>query len=63
MTKEKLDLQRNVVRNERRQSYENRPYGVAELVIADALYPRGPPVPPPGHRQPRGPRGGDRSTT
>ena len=29
MTREKLDKQREVVRNERRQSYENRPYGKA----------------------------------
>src|SRR5512142_358407 len=27
MTKAKVDLQRDVVKNERRQSYENRPYG------------------------------------
>ncbi|BDG03889.1 M16 family metallopeptidase [Anaeromyxobacter oryzae] len=39
MTKEKLDVQRGVVRNERRQSYENTPYGRAELVIPEALFP------------------------
>ena len=39
MTKAKVDLQRDVVKNERRQSYENRPYGRAELVIPDKLYP------------------------
>jgi zinc protease len=39
MTQEKLDLQRSVVRNERRQSIENRPYASAYLVIPDALYP------------------------
>jgi zinc protease len=39
MTKEKVDLQRGVVRNERRQSYENTPYGRAELVLPEALYP------------------------
>ncbi len=43
MTKEKVDLQREVVRNERRQSYENRPYGGAELVIEDAMWPEGHP--------------------
>ncbi len=43
MTKEKLDLQRNVVRNERRQSVDNQPYGIAELIIPDALYPAGHP--------------------
>ena len=39
MTKEKLDKQRDIVRNERRQSVENQPYGKAELVIEDLLYP------------------------
>jgi predicted Zn-dependent peptidase len=35
----KLDLQREVVRNERRQSIENRPYGVEELVLPTLLWP------------------------
>jgi predicted Zn-dependent peptidase len=35
----KLDLQRDVVRNERRQSIENRPYGVEELVLPRLLWP------------------------
>jgi zinc protease len=39
MTKAKVDLQRDVVKNERRQSYENRPYGRAELVLPDKLFP------------------------
>jgi len=39
MTPEKVDGQRNVVKNERRQSYENRPYGMASLVIDENLYP------------------------
>jgi predicted Zn-dependent peptidase len=39
MTKEKLDAQRDVVRNERRQSIENRPYGVVELLLPEMLYP------------------------
>ena len=43
MTQEKLDLQRSVVRNERRQSYENAPYGKAWLAIPEALYPAGHP--------------------
>jgi len=43
MTQEKVDLQRSVVRNERRQGVENTPYGIAELVLADALYPAGHP--------------------
>jgi predicted Zn-dependent peptidase len=37
---EKLTRQRDVVSNERRQSYENRPYGAAELALCDTLYPR-----------------------
>jgi len=39
MTQEKLDNQRDVVKNERRQSYENRPYGLAYEVILAAAYP------------------------
>ena len=39
LTLEKLDNQRDVVRNERRQNYENRPYGMAYKAIAEALYP------------------------
>jgi predicted Zn-dependent peptidase len=35
----KLDLQRDVVRNERRQSIENRPYGVEELTLPRLLWP------------------------
>jgi predicted Zn-dependent peptidase len=35
----KLDLQRDVVRNERRQSIENRPYGVEELELPRMLWP------------------------
>ena len=30
MTPQTVDAQRDVVKNERRQSYENRPYGVAD---------------------------------
>ena len=40
MTKEKVDLQRDVVKNERRQSYENRPYGKVELVLPEHLFPK-----------------------
>jgi zinc protease len=43
MTQEKLDNQRNVVQNERRQRYENAPYGLAGETIAAALYPQGHP--------------------
>jgi zinc protease len=38
MTQEKLDNQRDVVKNERRQSYDNRPYGRADETIAAMLY-------------------------
>lgn len=43
MTQEKLDLQRGVVRNERRQTSENTPYGLARLVLPELLYPEGHP--------------------
>jgi zinc protease len=39
----KLDRQRKIVQNERRQSYENRPYGKAQLVIPEEMYPPGHP--------------------
>lgn len=39
----KLDLQRDVVLNERRQSIENRPYGVEELDLPELLWPEGHP--------------------
>jgi zinc protease len=41
MNQSVLDNQRDVVKNERRQSYENRPYGVAELTAQQALWPAG----------------------
>jgi zinc protease len=40
MSQEKLDGQRDVVKNERRQSYENRPYGYAFLMMFESLYPK-----------------------
>ena len=43
LTREKLDTQRDVVLNERRQSYENRPYGLAPLALTAALHPAGHP--------------------
>jgi predicted Zn-dependent peptidase len=43
MTQEKLDRQRDIVRNERRQTHENRPYGKAELVLQELMYPEGHP--------------------
>ncbi|MCB9777745.1 MAG: insulinase family protein [Alphaproteobacteria bacterium] len=39
MTQEKLDLQRDVVRNERRQSVEDAPYGEAWEALNGAMYP------------------------
>lgn len=38
-----VDGQRDVVKNERRQSYENRPYGMADLSVPSLLYPKGHP--------------------
>lgn len=43
ITQAQLDAQRDVVRNERRQSYENRPYGLASETLLAALYPPGHP--------------------
>ena len=39
MTPEKVDAQRDIVKNERRQSYENRPYGMASIVLGENLFP------------------------
>ncbi len=38
MSPAKVDGQRDVVKNERRQSYENRPYGMAEISLQENLY-------------------------
>lgn len=43
ITEDKLERQRAVVENERRQSYENRPYGAVELVLPEHLFPIGHP--------------------
>lgn len=43
MSPESVDGQRDVVKNERRQSYENRPYGMAFSVLGQTLYPPGHP--------------------
>jgi zinc protease len=40
LDKAKLDNQREVVLNERRQSYENQPYGMSWILIAEALWPK-----------------------
>ena len=43
LTKDSLDNQIDVVRNERRQNYDNRPYGKALFALNAALYPEGHP--------------------
>ena len=43
MTPKTVDAQRDVVKNERRQSYENRPYGMADIALGEMLYPEGHP--------------------
>ena len=43
MSPERVDGQRDVVKNERRQSYENRPYGMASIEIDKMLWPAGHP--------------------
>src|SRR5215212_3915611 len=39
LTEQKFQNQRDVVLNERRQNYENRPYGFAGMALVAALYP------------------------
>ena len=39
VTAERFETQRDVVLNERRQNYENRPYGLALMAITAALFP------------------------
>jgi len=39
MSPSTVDGQRDVVKNERRQSYENRPYGMAEITLQENLFP------------------------
>ena len=43
LTDEKLKNQQDVVRNERRQRYENRPYGMTWVWLFENLYPEGHP--------------------
>jgi zinc protease len=43
LTEESLNVQRDVVLNERRQSYENAPYGKSTLTLLDGLFPPGHP--------------------
>ncbi|MEO7191306.1 MAG: pitrilysin family protein [Vicinamibacterales bacterium] len=39
LSQARLDTQRGVVLNERRQSYENRPYGLAQFALMAAMFP------------------------
>ena len=39
VTAERFETQRDVVLNERRQNYENRPYGMAMMALSAALFP------------------------
>ncbi len=39
LDQQRFDIQRDVVKNERRQSYENRPYGMAHWHIQEAMFP------------------------
>ena len=39
LTRQRFETQRDVVLNERRQNYENRPYGFALMALMEALYP------------------------
>lgn len=43
VTQQKFEVQRNTVKNERGQNYDNKPYGVASERINAALYPNGHP--------------------
>jgi zinc protease len=38
LTPQRFETQREVVLNERRQNYENRPYGMSAMVLSTALY-------------------------
>ena len=39
MSPARVDQQRDVVKNEKRQSYDNQPYGMASIVIDSTVYP------------------------
>ena len=52
LDQKRFDVQRDVVKNERRQSYENRPYGAAQLLLQPALFPPSPSLQLAGHRFP-----------
>ena len=46
LSQENLDNQREVVKNEKRWSYDNRPYGSFQEKLQGHLFPAGPPLPP-----------------
>jgi len=48
ITQDKLDVEREVVRNEKRQNYEDRPYGGMWIAMPPALYPESNPLHRPG---------------
>ncbi len=39
LDQERFDIQRDVVKNERRQSYENRPYAMSHMLLQPAVFP------------------------
>ena len=39
LDQKRFEIQRDVVKNERRQSYENRPYGMAPMLLQPAVFP------------------------
>ncbi len=43
MTPKTVDAQRDVVKNERRQRVENQPYGTADVILDEMLFPEGHP--------------------
>ena len=43
VTQEKFEIQRETVKNERGQSYDNRPYGLLSERVGQAMYPAGHP--------------------
>jgi zinc protease len=43
VTQEKFEVQRATVKNEKAQNYENRPYGLLNEKVSEALYPEGHP--------------------
>ena len=43
VTEEKFEIQRETVKNERNQNYDNRPYGLVWEKLSEAMYPEGHP--------------------